>query len=448
MNQDLPEWPGKAQEIALFWMRRDLRLEDNAALSAALHGAHPVVPLFIFDTAITDALPKPDRRLNLIHTALEKLREQLQSVDSDLLLLCGTPAQLLPALCARWPVRALYFNEDYEPYALRRDQSVRQHLEARNIAVHTCKDSFLFHPNEILKENGKPYLVYTPYSKAWMRRFEAEKETLLLPHPCPARGFAKGMRFGAEAPSKVLKLSATALPKIKVAEETLKNYGARRDMLDADGTSRLSIALRFGLCSLRALLRQATPHWPYMRQLVWREFFQALLYHFPHVVDKPFQPAYGSIPWRTEDAPFERWQRGETGFPIIDAGMRELNNTGYMHNRARMLCANFLSKILLIDWRRGERYFAEKLLDYELGNNNGGWQWAAGTGADAQPYFRIFNPWLQAQKFDPAATYRRQWVPELDSSRYPPPMADYRAARAESLGIFKKTLQANAHRDI
>lgn len=430
--------------LSLCWLRRDLRLDDQAALYHALRSGYPVVPVFVFDTNILDDLEdKADRRLQFIHDALSGLQRQLQEMNSTLDVFYGTPEDAFLHWITRYDVKAVYANEDYEPYARDRDAAVAKLLATRCIAFHRYKDQVIFAKDEVMKDNGTPYTVFTPYSKKWLSMLDAfflksypvaqyyrhfhRQEALPVP-PLPSIGFRETERdFPDNTPEQAL----------------LAHYDRTRDYPAMNGTSRLGVHLRFGTISIRQLARQAKQlNEIFLKELIWREFYQMILWHFPHVVGGAFRPEYDKIAWRNNEKEFERWCEGQTGYPIVDAGMRELNATGYMHNRVRMIVASFLTKHLLIDWRWGEAYFAKKLLDYDLAANNGGWQWAAGSGCDAAPYFRVFNPALQTEKFDRDMRYIRRWVPEADELDYlSSAIVEHGMARKRALETYGKALK-------
>jgi deoxyribodipyrimidine photo-lyase len=430
-------------KTTVFWFRRDLRLHDNAGLYHALHSGSPVLPVFIFDTDILDGLEdKMDKRLAFIHDTLVSLKKELETIGSTLLVLHGSPLECFRKLIAEHQVAAVYTNNDYEPYALNRDSEVATLLSEQDIPFRSYKDQVIFEKEEVLKDNGMPYTVYTPYSKKWkaklndfyLRSYPTEKyfSNLLLSPPADMPSLTD---VGFEDVS--YDVVAQELPGGK-----LVNYKRDRDIPALDSTTHLSVHLRFGTVSIRELARLGKEeNEDFLNELIWREFFQMILWHFPHVVSGSFKTEYDNIRWRNNEQEFKKWCDGQTGYPIVDAGMRELNATGYMHNRVRMIVASFLTKDLLIDWRWGEAYFAEKLMDYELAANNGNWQWAAGSGCDAAPYFRVFNPKLQTEKFDPQLEYIRKWVPEYDSLNYPQPMVDHAAAKERCLASYKVALQ-------
>jgi len=444
--------------INLFWFRRDLRLDDNAGLYHALRSNFPVLPLFIFDQNILNDLDnRRDGRVEFIHNAIENLKTQLRSLGSDLLVIYGKPEALWPEILRQYAVKAVFTNRDYEPYAEQRDGTLEKLLSANNIPFHTFKDHVLFEKDEVLKDDGKPYTVFTPYSKKWRAKLESrmwkqqgnngETETLsYFLASYPNQKYFNNFWSGKTEDTPSLKVmgfepSGMTFPPDQVAQSLIKNYDKRRDFPAVDGTSRLGIHYRFGTISIREKARKAQAlNTTYLNELIWRDFYSQILAHFPHVANQSFKPAYDRIPWREAPADFQRWCEGKTGYPIVDAGMRQLNATGFMHNRVRMITASFLTKHLLIDWRQGEAYFAKKLLDYDLASNSGGWQWAAGCGTDAAPYFRIFNPSEQTKKFDPELRYIRRWVPEYGTPTYPNPMVDHKMARERCLETYKAAL--------
>ncbi len=427
-------------KVALCWLRRDLRLDDNAALTHALASGIPVLPIFIFDQGILATLPdRVDRRVDYIHQALQQIHATLQSVGSGLAILHATPLEAFARLAERHDIQAVYWNRDYEPQAKARDRQVADWLRQRDIPVHTYKDHVIFDQDDILKADGAPYTVYTPYAQKWTAALQGQHPAAFKPdwnnfylHEAAAIptladiGFEKTDLFFAGTA-----LNATVI----------QHYGEYRDYMALDKTSKLGIALRFGTISIRQCVTFALAHsTAWLSELIWREFFMQLLDHFPHVATGPFKKRYAAIPWCNDEQEFARWCAGTTGYPIVDAGMRQLNKTGFMHNRARMIVASFLCKHLLIDWRWGEAYFAQKLDDYDLAANNGNWQWASGSGCDAAPYFRIFNPTLQAAKFDPDGTYVQRWVPEWGTSDYPAPIVDHAFARKRALKAYSEAL--------
>lgn len=428
--------------VTIFWFRRDLRLHDNAALYHALKNHEDVLPLFIFDQDILEQLEdKADKRIDFIQRALEKVQEQLKPLGSSLLVKKGSPAGVFVSLLSEYTIKAVYANHDYEPYARSRDTTIKELLQGQDIPFYTYKDQVIFEKDEVVKDDGKPYTVFTPYMRKWKSRIK----------PFCIQSYPTEKYFPSFARPEVLKIPSleeigfrktdVQFREPVVDTELIKYYSGQRDFPAMQGTSRLSVHLRFGTVSIRELVREAFRlNETWLNELIWREFYMMILFHFPHVVSGAFKPAYDAIAWRNNEDEFSRWCEGRTGFPIVDAGMRELNETGFMHNRVRMITASFLVKDLLIDWRWGEAYFAKKLLDFELASNNGGWQWAAGTGCDAAPYFRIFNPAEQTRKFDPKLIYIRKWIPEFDDLSYIQPMVDHKTARERTLKTYKQAL--------
>lgn len=432
----------KTSPVSVFWFRRDLRFNDNAGLYHALKSGRSVLALFIFDTDILNKLKdKKDRRIEFIHNALLELKTKLEKSGSTFVIKQGRPLEVWKELLIEFKIGDVYLNHDYEPSAINRDDEVCKFLSSQGISFHSFKDQVIFEKNDILKNDGSPYTVYTPYLKKW----KSEINDFNIPRYSCEKYFSN---FCKSSPQKIVSLeelgfqgTEETFPCKEIDEELIRNYHKTRNYPGVNGTSRLSVHLRFGTVSIRELVQLAMNlNEAWLEELIWREFFMMILYYFPHVVHKPFKEKYEKIQWRNNDEDFKKWCEGEIGFPIVDAGMRELNSTGYMHNRVRMITANFLTKLLLIDWRWGERYFAEKLLDYELSSNNGNWQWAAGCGCDAAPYFRIFNPDTQIQKFDPKLKYVKKWVPEYGSNAYVKPMIDYKSARQRALVVYKEAI--------
>jgi len=424
----------------LFWFRRDLRLQDNAGLHHALKHNTEVLPIFIFDTEILEKLEdKEDRRVEFIHQSLVSLHQSLNDLGSTLLVLIGKPADIFKSIVPK----AVYTNHDYEPYARQRDETVRKILEAKGSSLHTFKDQVIFEKSEVVKDDGSPYTIFTPYSKKWktklntfyLRSYPTEKYLSnfkkIKPLTIPSLASIGFKETHAPFPERIVKTSI------------IEKYDQQRNFPALNGTTRLSIHLRFGTVSIRRLAQLAKKkNEVWLNELIWRDFYAMILWHFPQVEHKAFKPAYDHIEWRNDPEEFQKWCDGQTGYPIVDAGMRELNTTGFMHNRVRMIVASFLTKHLLIDWRWGETYFAQKLLDFDLASNNGGWQWAAGSGCDAAPYFRVFNPTLQTEKFDPEMKYIKKWVPELGTGNYPEPIVDHTYARDRVLKVYKVALMA------
>lgn len=421
-------------KTAYFWFRRDLRLEDNTALFHALTENDSVQCIFIFDDNILEELPKDDARVTFIHSELEKIHQQLVELGSSLRVEIGKPIQVWEKLMAMDKISAIYTNKDYEPYARKRDGEIRDLAQDNNIEFKRYKDQVIYEENDVLKADGKPYTIYTPFKNVWRKQFIAAEH---LPHSIEklTAHFAKSTH---SFPSlNDLKMEKSTIVVKPFSLNDLAEYPEMRDLPAEDKTSYLSPHLRFGTIGIRSLVQQVKHHEVFLNELIWREFFMQILYHFPKVVDQSFKAKYDAITWRNNEAEFETWCKGETGYPMVDAGMRQLNETGYMHNRVRMVVASFLCKHLLIDWRWGEAYFAEKLLDYDLSANNGNWQWAAGTGCDSAPYFRVFNPITQLEKFDKKGVYVRTWIKNLDELTYPQPMVEHKMARERALLTYK-----------
>lgn len=427
--------------IAIFWFRRDLRIDDNIGLYHALTSGDPVLPLFIFDEDIVDQLPEDDARISFIHKHLVKINKHFEKQESVLLVRRGKPLEVFKQLITEHQVCAVYTNRDYEPYAKDRDEAVKTFLDDQNIAFFDFKDQVIFDRGEVVKGDGNPYTVYTPYSRKWLDRFsEYPQEPVQSEDHLENLVRIKNNNFpGLEQLG--FKPSKLSVPDYKLDEELVEDYSKNRDYPSVPGTSRIGPYLRFGVIGIRKLVQRVRKMEPtYLKELVWREFFMQILYHFPKVVDQSFRSIYDRISWINDESEFDRWKEGKTGYPIVDAGMRELKSTGYMHNRVRMVTSSFLCKHLLIDWRWGEAWFARNLLDYELASNNGNWQWAAGTGCDASPYFRVFNPESQQKKFDAKMEYIKKWIPELDSDAYPEPIVGHKMARERAIRTYKEAV--------
>ncbi len=442
------------KKMNIFWFRRDLRLEDNAGLYHALKSGKPVLPLFIFDKNILDDLEdKTDARVFFIHQTLQELHQQLEKLGSSILIKYGTPEEVWANIIQEYPIENVFINRDYEPYAKARDQKIKAILAAQNVELHDFKDHIIFEKEEVTKADGTPYTVFTPYSKKWKSKLHSK--TSLSDKGESVSFYFKSYptekyfnHFYTTAPLPIVSLekmnfkpSTIEIPSKTVSRGLIKTYDETRNFPAIEGTSKLGVHFRFGTISIREKARKAeTLNETYLNELIWRDFYAQILDNFPHVVGNAFRAKYDRIPWRDSEADFERWKNGTTGYPIVDAGMRELNATGYMHNRVRMIVASFLTKHLLLDWRWGEAYFAQKLLDFDLASNNGGWQWASGSGTDAAPYFRIFNPTSQTKKFDKDLKYIRKWVPEFEDFKYPEPMVEHKFARERCLEVYKKAL--------
>jgi len=391
----------------------------------------PVLPLFIFDENILDDIPVDDHRLSFIHSTLCSIHEKLLIQGSSLLCFKGDPVKIWQELVERFGIKTVYINRDYEPYATDRDEQIKNVLSAKGINLKAYKDQVIFEPNEVLKNDGKPYTVYTPYKKRWLSLFDSKFNAHL-----PELDFTKFYNAQFKFPSlKEIGFEQSSKTVKTIEFNHLDEYEVLRDFPNKH-TSQLGPHLRFGTISIRRIVSQFADNEIFLSELIWREFFVQILFHFPFVIQKSFKSKYDNIKWRNNKDEFDAWCSGRTGYPMVDAGMRELNETGYMHNRVRMITASFLCKHLLIDWRWGEAYFAQKLMDFELSSNNGNWQWAAGTGCDSAPYFRIFNPSSQTEKFDPELKYIKKWISELGTAEYPPPMVDHRFARQRALDTY------------
>lgn len=444
--------------VSIHWFRRDLRLDDNAALWAALKSGRPVVGLFVFDRHILDLLEDDDdARVTFIHRRVAALRTEIERLGGLLEVRYGTPGRVWRQLIDEYDVRAVYANRDYEPYAERRDASVAEILATREAPLHLSKDHVIFEANEVQKLSGGPYTVFTPYSKRWLERLHSrasegpggqEISYYLKPYPTQRyfANFAAPNPLPAARPMPSLaemgfRESGQRTPPQEADEAIIVNYDKTRDRPAIDGTTQVGVHLRHGTLSVRRLARRALQlNAVYLSELIWRDFYSQVLQTHPHVVEHSFRREYDEIAWVNDEEGFAAWCAGRTGYPMVDAGMRQLNATGFMHNRVRMVTASFLTKHLLTDWRWGERYFARKLLDYELASNNGGWQWAAGSGCDAAPYFRVFNPTSQLKKFDPELAYVRRWIPEYGTPDYPEPIVDHKTARERALSTYKRGL--------
>jgi len=424
-----------------FWFRRDLRETDNNGFFQALNSGYPVRPVFIFDREILHKLSnKKDARVIFIYKELMDMRERFQALGSDIEIHYGPAIEVWKKLLQNQP-KAVYTNEDYEPYALDRDAEVMRMCTELGISFNTFKDQVIFAKGEVVKDDGKPYTVFTPFMKKWKLALAGNP---IQTYPSEAHlSNLERFEFSSVPTLSDMGFEASTLvfPPKEIQQGRIKNYETQRDIPAVLGTSRLSVHFRFGTVSVREKFKKGvdlSEKW--INELIWREFYMQILWHFPNVVKESFKSQYDRIEWRNDEGDFEKWKEGKTGYPMVDAGMRELNTTGFMHNRVRMVVASFLTKHLLIDWRWGEAYFAEKLLDFELASNNGGWQWAAGSGVDAAPYFRIFNPQSQLEKFDPNYLYVKTWVPEFGTSSYPKPIVDHKMARERCLETYKKAL--------
>ena len=434
---------------AIMWFRRDLRLEDNHALHQALTSGNQVIPIFIFDQNILEKLDdEDDARVSFIYDVVFDMKSDLNKMGSDLKVYYGRPIEIMKNLISDNDINAIYYNRDYEGYALERDKRVKEICNDQKVLCYSFKDHVIFEGDEILKDDGDPYVVFTPYSRKWKEKLELsyteEHQSVLSPFQCKDHYD----NFFKTDPSELISMdtlgfvkSSISFPSKTVNQGLIKSYDKKRDYPYIQGTSRLGIHFRFGTISIRdKALKSKDLNEVFLNELIWRDFYSMILQHFPRVEKESFRKQYDLIEWRNNEEEFELWCEGKTGYPLVDAGMRELNTTGYMHNRVRMVVASFLTKHLLIDWRWGEAYFARRLLDYDLASNNGGWQWAAGCGTDAAPYFRIFNPTSQQKKYDPEMKYIEKFVTEYGTPDYPDPIVDHKYARERCLETYKSAL--------
>ena len=431
-----------SKKVSVFWFRRDLRLDDNVGFLEALKGDYPVLPIFIFDTEILDKLPEDDARVSFIHDTLQKMRNEIQSEHgSSIAMYHGKPKAIFKDLLNEYDIQCVYTNHDYEPYGRERDEEIESLLSDKDIDFKTFKDQVIFEKSEVVKNDGDPYVVYTPYKNKWKEHFDKDEHLKIHYTSQYLDNLIEHSRLPNLSLSDMgFKTATIKVPDYTVTPTLIQNYEDTRNYPALDnGTSRLGPHLRFGTVSVRKMTKKAIAekNEVFWSELIWREFFMQILWHYPKTVDEAFYKKYDRIEWRNNEEEFEKWKEGKTGFKMVDAGMRQLNTIGYMHNRVRMLVSSFLCKHLLIDWRWGEAYFAEKLLDYEMSSNVGNWQWAAGSGVDAAPYFRIFNPMTQIDKFDKDRKYISEWVPEHDSDSYPDKMVDHKEARERCLEVYK-----------
>ena len=429
-------------KISIFWFRRDLRLHDNVALFNALKSGEKVLPIFIFDTSILDKLPKNDARVSFIIKELRSMNEHLKSFDASIDILHGKPIEVFESLIKKYQIASVFTNQDYEPYAIRRDQEILELLKSENINFNSFKDQVIFEKNEITKKDGNPYVVYTPYSKKWIEAYEQINHIHYSSEDLLSQLYTQSKAKELTLEELGFEETNTPIKNYIFNSRIINEYEETRNFPALDNTSKLGPHLRFGTVSVRQMVSRAEEqeNKTFLKELIWREFFMQILWHFPHTHKDSFKPKYDRIVWRNNEDDFKKWCNGTTGYPMVDAGMRQLNNTGFMHNRVRMLVGSFLCKHLLIDWRWGEAYFAEKLHDYEMSSNVGNWQWVAGTGVDASPYFRIFNPTSQIKKFDKDFSYIRKWVPDFKELTYPSPMVDHKFARERCLKTYKEAL--------
>ena len=429
-------------KISIFWFRRDLRLHDNKALFHALQSEEKILPIFIFDIDILKKIPKDDARISFIYSELKAMNTHLESFGTEIKMFHGNPKEVFKSLMKNYTIVKVFTNHDYEPYAIKRDLDIKKLVSSNKIDFQTYKDQVIFERNEITKKDGKPYVVYTPYSRKWLEKYETDK-----PENYPSEDLLD--RLYKKTKSETLTLSDIGFIETNIPiknyifnSRIINEYEETRNFPALDNTSKLGPHLRFGTVSVRQMVSRADAHENkiFLKELIWREFFMQILWHFPETHKNSFKSKYDRIIWRNNEKEFQKWCEGNTGYPMVDAGMRQLNKTGFMHNRVRMLVGSFLCKHLLIDWRWGEAYFAEKLHDYEMSSNVGNWQWVAGTGVDASPYFRIFNPTSQIQKFDKELKYIKKWVPDFQEITYPSPMVEHKFARERCLKTYKDAL--------
>jgi deoxyribodipyrimidine photo-lyase len=429
--------------INIFWFRRDLRLDDNCGLFHALQSDKKILPIFIFDKDILHKLPKDDARVTFLHQELENINNQLLKVNSELSVFHGKPLEILEKLSEQYTIETIFTNRDYEPYAIQRDLEIKEFLTSKEIHFETYKDQVIFERNEIVKKDGTAYKVYTPFSKKWIEAFKF-KGLQFFPSEENLENFIKSKNHPLLTLEEIGFIkSSIKVESYTVSTKLIDNYEETRNFPAKDSTSKLGTHLRFGTVSIRKMVDKASKsnNITFLKELIWREFFMQILWHFPHTAKDSFKPQYDRIIWRNNEEEFKAWCKGETGYPLVDAGMRELNQTGFMHNRVRMLVGSFLCKHLLIDWRWGEAYFGEKLHDYEQSSNIGNWQWVAGTGVDAAPYFRIFNPTTQILKFDKDLNYIKKWVPDFQELTYSTPIVEHKFARERCLNVYKEAIQ-------
>lgn len=428
--------------VNIFWFRRDLRFDDNTGLFHALNAEHPVLPIFIFDTTILDQLPKNDARVTFIYETIHSLDKKLKEHDSGVAMYFGKPESIFAQLINDYSINAVFTNHDYEPYARDRDSAIKKLLNKNKIDFHSFKDQVIFEKDEIVKNDGDPYVVYTPYMKSWKSKLRSKNINTFNTNS-HSNKFIKTKTLPKLSLDDIgFQRSEQPIKEYHLTPKLIMEYEAKRDFPCKDATSRLGPHLRFGIVSIREIVSRTLKenNEVFLQELIWREFFMQILWHFPQTISKSFRPKYDRIEWRNNEHEFKAWCKGQTGYPLVDAGMRELNATGFMHNRVRMVTASFLCKHLLIDWRWGEAYFAEKLHDYEQASNVGNWQWCAGSGVDAAPYFRIFNPTTQLSKFDKTFAYISKWVPDYQELTYPSPIVDHKEARERCLMVYRAAL--------
>lgn len=423
--------------FSIFWFRRDIRIEDNNGLSEATKSKYPVIPIFIFDEKITENLPKNDTRINFIHKNLNKLNNLLvEKFNSKLQVFKGNPIEIIDKIVKEYNVKEVYTNHDYEPYAIKRDNFIYNNLKSKKIPFYTFKDQVIFEKNEVLKDNGSPYVVFTPYMRKWKENLKKNYSVLENNELC--NNFHNLDKYNLKEISEYgFQKNISEVINFDVSKKIIEEYEKKRNFPSLNSTSKIGPFLRFGVISIRSLVKYVLKfsNETFLNELIWREFFMQILFHFPNSSTSSFKSKYDNIKWVNDKKMFEAWKNGKTGFPIVDAGMNELNKTGFMHNRVRMITSSFLCKQLLIDWRWGEKYFALKLNDYEMSSNVGNWQWASGSGVDAAPYFRIFNPYTQIEKFDKNYDYINNWI-DLNN-KYPKEIVNHKEARENCLKTYK-----------
>ena len=433
------------KKVNFFWFRRDLRLDDNIGLNEALNNNSNVIPLFIFDENITNELEKNDPRINFIYNQLESINKCLESkYNSRILILKGKPLDVIKKLSAEYNIGSFFLNHDYEPYAIARDKKIIDFLSTKNIQFSSYKDQVIFEKDEITKDDKTPYVVYTPYMKKWKTKLDSIDLSDLKSKDLPHNFYSNNNSYNWRSLNSLgFEESTMKIPNYKLDKDLVEKYEDKRNFPSLNSTSKIGPHLRFGTVSIRQVLLFVLKckNEVFLQELIWREFFMQIIWFFPHTQTRCFKEKYENVQWLYDEESFKKWCEGKTGYPIVDAGMRELNATGFMHNRVRMITAGFLCKHLLIDWRWGEAYFAKKLFDYELSSNIGNWQWAAGTGVDSAPYFRIFNPTTQAIKFDKELKYINKWVKNLNELDYPKPIIDHKFARQRCLETYKRGLE-------
>jgi len=427
--------------MVIFWFRRDLRLDDNHALFKALKSGYDVLPIFIFDSNITIKLNQNDHRLNYINNVLDGLNKRLSENKKKIYIYKGDPIEIISKLIIKLKIKEIYLNKDYEPYAIDRDDKIEKLCVANNVSYNSFKDHVIFEEDQIVKKDGTPYVVYTPYSRKWIEKFQSNQLDS-YPSELNLDGFVDSDKIREVNYLMDFEKNIISPKTYNLNKDLIDKYEETRNFPALDSTSRIGVNLRFGTVSTRKIVKTSSERSnnTFLKELIWREFFIQILWHFPHTTEKSFKDKYERIEWRNDMDDFKLWCDGKTGYPIVDAGMNQLNKTGFMHNRLRMVVGSFLCKHLLIDWRLGEKYFADKLFDYEQASNVGNWQWVAGCGVDAAPYFRIFNPEEQQKKFDKELQFIKKWIPNYDKDNYINKIVDHKFARERCLNTYKKAL--------